>query len=215
MTDLAFVDVETTGLVPVVHEIIEIGVIRVTAQLEELDWAEVQVKPSHPETADPEALQVNGRGPPWGGYELAEALEEVRPYLVGADMAGHFVEFDRAHLRAGWASAGVAEPQMGKHTLDTVSLAWPLLSRGLIQSRSLRAICTYLGISNDGAHSALVDARRSLEVARRLMRDVLPERCDGCGLAMLDFAQRNGQRLCVGCVSGSALIQRQPASEAP
>jgi DNA polymerase III epsilon subunit-like protein len=35
---------------------------------------------------------------------------------------------------------------------------------------SLRSLCDYFGISNEGAHSALVDARRTAAVYRELCR---------------------------------------------
>lgn len=171
MREIAFIDVETTGLDPTQHELLEVAAVRVDEQsLEVVAEAAVLVMPQHIETADPEALRVNGYAEPWGGRPLAEALLMVRPLLEGATLAGHCVAFDAAFLDAAWREAAVQPPKLADHhSIDTATLAWPLLRAGRIRSLSLRVVCEHLGISNNRAHSALVDARRSLEVARRIL----------------------------------------------
>src|SRR3989338_6197857 len=63
---LAFVDLETTGLDPFRHEIIEIGIVLAEQRadlfgklfLERIAEHEIRLKPEHIETADPKALEV-------------------------------------------------------------------------------------------------------------------------------------------------------------
>ena len=172
MRDLAFIDLETTGLDPSRHEILEIGVIRVRGDgLAEIDRTDVRVRPQRIETADPKALGLNGYSPSaWeNAASLAEALEWVAPLLEATTLCGHNVAFDCAFLDAAWRSTGIAPPDPDHHTLDTATLAWPLLHTGLVDSLSLSAVCDALGIELGPAHRALTDARRSLEVARRLL----------------------------------------------
>lgn len=57
---LAHVDVETTGLVPGYHEIIDIGVIMTNLQGEEVDRLFMRIMPDHPERVQPGAVAVNG-----------------------------------------------------------------------------------------------------------------------------------------------------------
>jgi DNA polymerase III epsilon subunit-like protein len=61
---LAFIDLETTGMDPLKHEIIEIGCLLAKlddkGQYVELESFELKVKPEHIETAEQEALRVNG-----------------------------------------------------------------------------------------------------------------------------------------------------------
>ena len=58
--DLCFVDVETTGLDPVRHELIELAAVRVDRHtLEPLDHVSVKVRPERLADADPKALEVN------------------------------------------------------------------------------------------------------------------------------------------------------------
>lgn len=174
MRPLAFIDVETTGLDPRRHEIIEVGVIRVTADtLEELDSAYLRVRPEHIEDADPRTLSLNGYCErAWDGApQLIEALFWVSPLLEGAALAAHNVSFDRAFLEAAWRHTGVVPPPMDHHVLDTVSLAWPLVTSGQLESLSLEAVCAHLGIARPIKHHALADAKASLNVARRLLPD--------------------------------------------
>ena len=189
MKPLAFVDVETTGLDPARHEVVEVAAVRVDGRsLEVLGEAEVRVRPERLHEADPEALRVNGLSAArWSdAVPLREALERVMPLLDGAVLAGHNVWFDRAFLEAACRSADVALPLGDHHLLDTAVLAWPLLAAGEVESLSLDAVCGRLGIERPLPHRALADARCSLEVARRL----LPRARIGTYLGALEADER-------------------------
>ena len=66
--NLAFVDVETTGLNPDTHEIIELGCVIVSQEgvgsgkpsFKIIGEIDIKIKPEHIENADPVALRVNG-----------------------------------------------------------------------------------------------------------------------------------------------------------
>lgn len=174
MRPLAFVDVETTGLDPTRHEIIEIGVVAADPRtLETRGMLDVRVRPARIDDADPAALRING----WSvdawkdAVPLDIALVRVKPLLDGALLAGHNVSFDRAFLDAAWRATGVAAPDVDHHVLDTATLAWPLHAAGVVESLSLGVVCKALGIDLEQPHRALADAQRSLEVARRLLPD--------------------------------------------
>ncbi|HEU4535517.1 MAG TPA: 3'-5' exonuclease, partial [Polyangiaceae bacterium] len=125
---LAFVDCETTGLLPEKHEVLEIAVVRADARtLAVLDECSVKVRPERIEDADPEALAVCGYDPAaWrDAVPLAEALVRVTPLLEGATLAGHGVSFDQRFLQAAYRKAGVRPPSQPRHLLDTASLGWP------------------------------------------------------------------------------------------
>lgn len=173
MRDLAWVDVETTGLVPRVHELLEVAVVRTTPELEELERLEVKVRPEAIAVASPRALALNGYTPEaWADVlPLREALELVAPLLAGATLAGHNVAFDRSFLVAGFSGVGLALPKaMDYHQVDTVALAWPLLAAGRVSSLRLEAVAAALGVVPQGRpHRALTDALTALQVARRLL----------------------------------------------
>lgn len=172
MKHLAFIDLETTGLDPSRHEILEIAVVRVDGlTLEELDHVTLRVRPDRIENADPFALHVNGYSPDgWkDAVRLRDALLRIRPLLEGAVLAGHNVGFDRSFLDVAWRWASVKPPEMDHHVFDTGTLAWVLVTMNASESLSLGPVCEALDIPHDEPHRALQDARASLEVARRLM----------------------------------------------
>jgi DNA polymerase-3 subunit epsilon len=169
---IAFVDLETTGLDPTKHEILQIGIVRVDARTLSIhSQIELKVIPTHIFDAEAKALEVNGyREELWiDAVPLRDALVTIRPWLDGSVLAGHNPGFDAAFLAEGYRSEGVSSPAMDHHRLDTASLAWPLWCSGAIESISLGLVCKHLGIDRPTPHGALADARASLEVARKMM----------------------------------------------
>jgi DNA polymerase-3 subunit epsilon len=57
--NFAFIDIETTGLNLLKNEIIEIGCVLTTQNLEVIEEFELKIKPERIEDADPVALKVN------------------------------------------------------------------------------------------------------------------------------------------------------------
>jgi DNA polymerase-3 subunit epsilon len=169
---LLFVDVETTGLDPIRHEIIEISAVRVHPTLlfvqRELT---TRVRPQFPERCTAEAAALNGFDPEkWDDApDLYDVLERYKLVAGGCILVGHNVGFDREFLANAFRRAGVEEPKLDHHVVDTASLAWPLVAVGALPSLSLSGVCDVLGISNTGAHSARRDVGRTMEVFRRLM----------------------------------------------
>ena len=71
---LAHVDVETTGLVPGYHEMIDIGVVMTDLGGKELDRLFLRIKPQHPERLSPGAAALNAFS-----VELWKERGAVRP----------------------------------------------------------------------------------------------------------------------------------------
>jgi DNA polymerase-3 subunit epsilon len=169
---IAFVDVETTGLDPGQHEIIELGIVRADARtLDVVDEYSALVRPERLETATPEALAVSGfTEAGWThAVSLRKGLLEASPLLRGAILAGHNVGFDWSFLEAGLRREGLPIPTIDRHRVDTASLGWPLLATGEIESLSLDALASSFGLERRAPHRALEDARVTLGVARRLL----------------------------------------------
>jgi len=187
------VDFKVTGGDPARHEIIEVGMIRSDGRtLETLAELELRVIPEHLETADPDALQMAGYSEAaWhGAVPVRQALAAVVAWIDGAVVGGHHVAFDLAFLDAGLRQIGAPPLCADYPRLDTVSLAWPLLSAGKVRSLTLGTIVEYLGIDRPYPHRALADARCSLAIARCLHERVrLAERIAALGgdeLAIVD-----------------------------
>ncbi len=174
---LLFVDVETTGLDPVRHEIIELAAVRVHPQLLFVERELVtRVRPQFPERCSMETAAINGFDPQKWDREpdIYDALRRFAPLAEDCILAGHNVGFAKAFLATGSRRAGLEEPKMDHHTIDTATLAWPLAMAGALESLSLGPVCDLLGIRNEGAHSARRDVARAMEVYRRLMALRMP-----------------------------------------
>ena len=76
----AFLDIETTGRHPGIHELLEIGVVVTRGDnLALIDSFEVKVRPEHFELAEPEALAINH----WSqeGWKDALPHAQTRPFF--------------------------------------------------------------------------------------------------------------------------------------
>jgi DNA polymerase III epsilon subunit-like protein len=172
MRPLIWLDTETTGLSTKKHEIIEFAAIR-----EDGAVIEFKIKPQQIENAHPKALEVNGyTEEAWAEAISPEvAVEQIILFAEGCEMtpmyAGHNVAFDWRFLQLLFESVGRIEDwPFHYHSADTMTLAREHLKPLGQRSISLGALCDTLKISNDGAHTALADVRRTLAVWNKLER---------------------------------------------
>jgi DNA polymerase-3 subunit epsilon len=169
---LTFLDIETTGLNPVLSDIVEVAAMKVDERtLAVLDMVETRVRSPTGTFLDPEAIALNGFNlDDWLDAPSADqVLPQLRTFLDGSRIVGHNPGFDWAFLRTAYFRFGLAAPDIDCHLLDTASLAWPLLRRGLVPSLSLRELCAFFGISNEGAHHALRDVVRTYQLFLKLI----------------------------------------------
>jgi DNA polymerase-3 subunit epsilon len=168
---LAFLDTETGGLDVQANPLLAVGlaIVDPVTMAVLVRWS-AKVLPAWG-TVHPRAAEVNGYTPEgWvDARPLGGALAELATLLTGCTPVGHNIQFDLGFLRAAYEHAGMPFPRVDYHSLDTMSLAWPLLASGRIASLSLNAVCTALGVSNEGAHDAAADVERTLAVARKLL----------------------------------------------
>jgi DNA polymerase III epsilon subunit family exonuclease len=169
--NFVFVDIEATGMNPLRHEIIEIGCVLTTSELEILEEFEIKIKPDHIETADPVSLKVNQyHEKDWeGAMSILEGLQLFLKKVKNAIMVGHNVAFDAGFLEYNFYKLGLTNT-MHYHKLDTVSMAWAKLhSDPNLDHFSLHELSTRFGIKNERAHSALPDARTTYELYKKLL----------------------------------------------
>ena len=169
--NLAFIDIETTGLNLLRHEIIEVGCVIATPDLKIIEEFELKIKPEHIEDADKTALKVNGYAEEnWiFAYTLNEAMKMFSKKVKDCIMVGHNVSFDAAFLESAFAKTQI-ENTLHYHKLDTVSIAWAKLHKEPDLDRfSLRELCVRFNIKNEHAHTALSDARATFKLYKELM----------------------------------------------
>lgn len=175
MKKLAFVDTETTGLDPRRHEVISLALVILDPEtlLQEVRrvW---HMLPRWLEEAEPEALKANrftlesweARGP----VTHREAFEEFVALSSGCIFIAHNVSFDRAFVEAELTRQDLSW-KGDYHFIDTASMFFTKYRRGEIQKLSLSHLCDHYGVNNKGAHDALVDVDRMIEVFRELVRE--------------------------------------------
>ncbi|MBI5139618.1 3'-5' exonuclease [Candidatus Nomurabacteria bacterium] len=169
--NLAFIDIETTGLDIIRHEIIEIGCVLTTPQLEVIEEFELKIKPERIKDADKVALNINKYNPDnWlSAKSLKEGLTTLAEKTKDCIMVGQNVAFDSSFLDSAFAQTGI-QNKMHYHKLDTISIAWAKLHTDEnINHFSLREMCMRFGIENKMAHTALSDARATFELYKKLM----------------------------------------------
>lgn len=177
--NLAFIDTETTGTDPEVHEIIELAVIIARQverpgkgpSLEIIEECEWKIKPQHIEKADEQALRVNGYNEvDWMfAVDRKKAMEEFAKKTQSAIFISHNLVFDYAFVMKAFEETGV-QNIMHYGKLDTISMALArLYDAPQADKFSLRALCELLKVENSKAHTALADTRALVAVYRKLM----------------------------------------------
>jgi DNA polymerase-3 subunit epsilon len=169
--NFAFIDIETTGLNLLQHEIIEIGCVLTTESLELIEEFEIKIKPEHIENADPVALKVNHYTErDWeAAISLEKAIKIFSKKVKDCIMVGHNVAFDAGFLEYAFNKNKILNT-MHYHKLDTVSIAWAKMHKDpRLEHFSLRELGAHFGIKNARAHTALSDARATYELYKKLM----------------------------------------------
>ncbi len=175
--DLIFVDIETTGFDPEVHEIVELAYILVRQkggegkEFEVIEEREFKIKPEHIETADPQALKINGYDESQWIFAntLAEAMQVFAMKSKGAIFTAHNVIFDHSFIEKAFKKTGIKN-EMAFARLDTISVAFAKLHANPRADRfALSKLCEFFGVQNERAHSALADTRALFEVYKKLM----------------------------------------------
>lgn len=168
---IVFIDLEMTGLEAHKHEIVEIGIVKVTyPELEIIDTWEAKVRPEHLETQDPEALRISGYDPEkWkDAISLREMMTTLSEKAKGAILAG-FVPFaDYAFLDTAVSVTGI-QLEFHRRTLDVHSWAVALLGYEWNDS-GLSSMCQKLGIKLENHHTAMADAMATYELYKKVFR---------------------------------------------
>ena len=171
---LAFVDIETTAIDRVNGEIIELGVVIARMKdgaLVVTDQLDLKIQPKHIETADPQALRINGYNE--ADWLFAVSLEDAMKAFVektqGAIFLAHNITFDYPFIEKALADTGLAH-DMHFQKLDTLSIAFAILHVSDDMGKlSLRALCEKYGVENKKAHSAFADTYALYEVFKKML----------------------------------------------
>lgn len=194
---LVVFDVETGGLDPARHPIIQFAAVAVdvAADWKELEALELKLLFDE-NAAEKQALEVNHYDPdvwrregvlqPLAYRRISDFLrrhatlrkvsaKSGKPYEV-ARLCGHNGRFDGDFLAATFKRAGLFLPAACFEVLDTLALArWvSMVSPPGPTDHKLGSLCAWMGIELLDAHDALADVRATCELARRLLGLVSP-----------------------------------------
>lgn len=167
---LAFIDCETTGLNIQKHEIIEVATLIYDPISDSImkEW-ESKIAPSNIENADPESLEINGYNKNSYKYKgnLKSAMIKFNSLVKDCLICGQNVSFDLGFIYKSMENFGI-EPTFNRRYIDLMGLAWFAIRNSNISGLGLDSMCKHFDISNIGAHTALVDCRRTFQVYKKI-----------------------------------------------
>jgi len=183
---LLWIDVETTGLDPKVHEIIQLaGLFEIPGGVkEEFNY---RIRPTKWKDISEEALKINRismenlRSFPPASLAYHSFLKMLlrwtsvyNPYEK-VILCGQNVNFDYGFMKSFFKANGNDEwssyVMHGKLELMTLAVLHELkIGDRVFQSHSLSSICEYLGVDINGAHDAMVDIKATRECIKRLLK---------------------------------------------
>lgn len=178
---LAFLDVETTGLVPGWHEMIDLGLVVTDLEGVPVDSLFLRIQPEHPERASEGAVAVNAFDPErWralGALAPAAAVDSLVRFQrrVAGDRPVMLVAFnswfDTAFLDHLFRRSDRSWRELYHYfVMDVPSMAWSLGLRGLTGS----ALSSALGVPDEPRvaeqHTGLTGARLNARLYRALLR---------------------------------------------
>lgn len=147
------VDVETTGLSAIKHEIIEIGALKINEhQIEAEFHSLVKAKSAIPQPIQTltglsdEMLQQDGR-------LLSEVLPEFLTFVGGLPVVSHNADFDYDFLRTACEKCNF--PLFSNECIDTLVLSKRAIDN--INNYKLETLLQFFGIKSDGAHRSQSD----------------------------------------------------------
>ena len=178
---LAFIDVETTGLVPGWHEMIDIGIAMTDVNGRPLDSLFLRIQPQHPERLSPGARTVNAFDPArWktlGALSPAAAVDSILAFhrrVAGSRptlMVAFNSQFDAAFLDHLFRAGGGSWRDMYHYfVLDLPSMAW------IVGLRDLRGnlLAERLHVSDEprvaDQHTGITGAMLNVRIYQALMR---------------------------------------------
>ena len=178
---LAFIDVETTGLVPGYHEMIDVGVVLTDLEGRVRDSLFLRIQPNHPERLSEGARRVNGfdaarwqRAHALSPAAAVDSFARFHHHAAGAHhvlMVAFNSQFDAAFLDHLFRERGTSWRTLYHYfVLDVPSMAWSLGYRDLRND----ALAARLGVADEPRvaveHTGITGAMLNVRIYQALLR---------------------------------------------
>jgi len=159
------IDLETTGLQPGTHEIIELGAIKVAQGLETACF-QALIRPSHPLTKSIASLTgLSDICLAEDGQALGEALPQFISFLEDVPIVSHNILFDFDFLKQACAQADIPVPH--NRRIDTLSMARRYVKG--VKNHKLTTLMQHFSLPYSQAHRSLEDCRATLLLLNKLI----------------------------------------------
>ncbi len=155
-------DIETTGLDPLEHEIIEIGALKVRDGRVAERFIEF-IRPHSPISANITELTGITDAMVSGARPESEVLPDFLSFCGDDILIGHNVRFDYGFVKTGAARYGLPFEKKG---VDTLAIA-QCVHRDMA-SKTLSSLCGYYRSENKSAHRAYHDALATAKLYQTL-----------------------------------------------
>ena len=169
---LAFVDLEFSGL-GAENEILQIGCVLVSQPDFKIigEW-QTKVRPSHIKNGDPKALRLIGyNARKWrGALELRDTLEQFNAFAKDAVLVGYNVVGDFYQLKRSYHLVGIL-PAYHWQVLDVLPMLYLELYKSRLKGYRMKEVAKYLRLRGGHWHDALVDARTTFDIFKKLFQD--------------------------------------------
>lgn len=161
--DFVIVDLETTGLSPVQHEIIEIGAIKVENN-QVVDTMDIFVKPNKPVSRFITNITGITNQMLQDAMSVEEGLALFLDFAKDHTLVAHNAKFDMGFLNN--YTSKCFNANLNNDCLDTLLLSKQLLKD--VPNYKLGTLAEYFNISYEGAHRSLRDCEITLDVYHHL-----------------------------------------------
>lgn len=169
--NIAITDLETTGLDPLKHEIIEIGLVLIKQpSLEIIETINIKVKPQNIETASPEALELNGyKAKEWeNAMKLKDALTIYLEKTKDAIFCAHNTSFDLPFIKQACIKMKLTST-MDYHCIDIPTLVWLKYRTSDLEKINLSKVAEFIGLEPEPTiHRAINGAMLAYKILKKI-----------------------------------------------
>jgi DNA polymerase III subunit epsilon len=165
--DFCVIDVETTGLSPRLHSIIEIGIVKIS-NLKIVDKYQALVNPGRIIPFYISNITGITNDEVFEAPFFEEIANEISAFISAGILTGHNISFDKNFLRKEFLSCN--QTNINNLSLCTHKLAKRLYPE--LRRKSLGSLCKHLNLHNKNAHRALPDAEVTAQVFLKMVEEI-------------------------------------------